>query len=466
MARIPVLLAASVAVACALPAFASGPPAEAPGTAVAEQSASRTGDDPPAGPSPAPAPGPVQTAGLQPRPVATGEVSSGTLFNPAMTVILDSRYHRDSVHGEGSHMLGEVLGFHGHHGGENDHGHGGSTSGFSLAGTELALSASVDRYFDALVTLVFDGHSVELEEAFGVTRSLPAGFTLMFGKFYSGIGYLNSQHPHEWDFADLALPYRLLLGSDGLNDVGVQLTWLAPSRHYLLFGVEALQGDNEAVANAVGHVEHDLALGSLDEKTGPRLLTGFITFGPNLGAAHALQIGGFAGRSSLHQELHEHGEGRTYLEGTSSFWGVDLVFKLDDPRPWGHGDMTLQGEYLRRVKDLGMAAREFDGPLTSGRWTQDGAYVQAVYGFAPRFTGGLRWDAAGLTNRRVGPGSREEWGSSRRVAANVTFNPTEFSRLRVQAGRSSILTDQGRESFNEFTVQLQLAMGVHGAHRF
>jgi len=427
-----------------------------------------TGGEAPADQQPPPAQGPVQPSGLQPQPLSTGEVSSGTLFNPAISVFLEGRYHRDGVHGEGGHILGEAMGFHGHHGSEDDHGHGhgGFTPGFSLAGTEMELSASVDRYFDAHVTLVFDGHSVEVEEAFGVTRSLPAGLTLMVGKFFSGIGYLNSQHPHQWDFADQALPYRLLLGSDGLNDVGVQLTWLAPARSYLLFGVEALQGDNELVSNVIGHLDHELALGGLDEKAGPRLLTGFFKFGPDLGAAHALQIGGFAGRSSLHQELHDHGEGRTYLEGTSTFWGVDVVFKVDDPRPWGQGDLTLQGEYLRRVKDLGTVAREFDGPLSAARWTQDGAYVQTVYGFAPRFTAGLRWDAAGLTNRRVRAGTLEEWGSSSRVAANVTFNPTEFSRLRLQAGRSRILTEHGRETFNEFTVQLQLALGVHGAHRF
>lgn len=423
--------------------------------------------------APVPAPrtaaaGPIAPAGLQPRPAPGGRVTSGTMFNPAISVILDSRFHRDSVHGEGAHILHEAKGFHGHHDHDHHHGHGHGAMepGFSLAGTELVLSASVDRYFDALATLVFDGHSVELEEAYGLTRALPAGFTLKFGKFFSGIGYINSQHPHQWDFVDQALPYQLILGHHGLNDVGVQLTWLTPARSYLLFGIEAFQGDNEAVANYIGHVDHDLAVGGLEEKEGPRLLTGFFKFGPDLGASHAVQFGGFGGRSSLHQEKHDHGHGRNYLEGTSTFWGVDLVYKYDDPRAWGHGDLTLQAEYLRRVKDIDVAAREFPGGMPETRWTQDGLYVQAVYGFAPRFTGALRWDAAGLTNRRVRAGTLEEWGKSSRTAANITFNPTEFSRLRVQAGRSSILTDHGREKFNEFTVQMLLSLGVHGAHRF
>ncbi len=63
--------------------------------------------------------------------------------------------------------------------------------------------------------------------------------------------------------------------------------------------------------------------------------------------------------------------------------------------------------------------------------TQDGFYAQAVYGFAPRFTLGLRYDVAGMTNRIEGGEETESYGDSRRWSANLTFNPTEFSRFRV-----------------------------------
>ncbi len=82
---------------------------------------------------------------------------------------------------------------------------------------------------------------VELEEVYGQTRRLLPGMTLRFGKFLSGFGYANRQHPHQWDFVDQALPYALLTAG-GLNDTGVRLTWLPKLPFYAQLGVEALQG--------------------------------------------------------------------------------------------------------------------------------------------------------------------------------------------------------------------------------
>jgi hypothetical protein len=38
--------------------------------------------------------------------------------------------------------------------------------------------------------------------------------TVRAGRFFSGIGYLNEQHAHTWDFVDTPLAYRAMLGND------------------------------------------------------------------------------------------------------------------------------------------------------------------------------------------------------------------------------------------------------------
>jgi hypothetical protein len=74
---------------------------------------------------------------------------------------------------------------------------------------------------------------------------LPGGLKLRGGKFLSGIGYLNGQHPHSWDFVDQNLAYRSLLGDHGLSDTGLQLTWLPRTgKVYSLLGLELLQGND------------------------------------------------------------------------------------------------------------------------------------------------------------------------------------------------------------------------------
>ena len=100
------------------------------------------------------------------------------------------------------------------------------------------------------------------------------------------------------------------------------------------------------------------------------------------------------------------------------------------------------------------------------RVTGDGLYAQAVYGFAPRWTAGARFDVVGLTNRVEVDAATRELDSSRRFSANLTFNPTEFSRLRVQWTHGDFAVDGSRQAFDEIWVQFQMSLGAHGAHAF
>jgi hypothetical protein len=189
---------------------------------------------------------------------------------------------------------------------------------------------------------------------------------------------------------------------------------------------------------------------------------------PDLGFDHALQLGLFGGGARLHQEDHSHDGEHEYLEGDTWFAGLDAVYKYDAGRSYGHGDFTLQGEYLYRVKDLRVAAADdLDEIGEKEKFKQDGFYVQAKYGFAPRWTAALRLDMAGLYNRIEKDDRTEKFDDSRRYSANLTFNPTEFSRLRMQFNHGDMArADGGREDYNQFFVQYQIALGVHGAHRF
>ncbi|KIH75929.1 hypothetical protein SAMN05660860_02747 [Geoalkalibacter ferrihydriticus] len=411
--------------------------------------------------------GPVQPEGLQPFPLfgSSRQITSGTAFNPAISVILDGKYYTDNRRGEAGEILEHAAGFDGHHG-DHDHGHGELSRGFNLDETEIVFSATVDNYFDAMLNLAVDEDGIEVEEVFGVTRRLPAGLTLKFGKFLSGIGYINQQHPHDWDFADQTLVYELMFGDHGINDIGLQLTWLPKLPVYTLFGVETLQGRNEGIANTIDHGAADF--GGLRERSGPRLFTGFVKVAPDLGFDHALQLGLFGGGARLHQEDHSDDDEREYLEGDSWFAGVDAVYKYDAGRSYGHGNLTLQGEYIYRVKDLRVAAADdFDEIGDKEKFKQDGFYVQAKYGFAPRWTAAARLDMVGLYNRIEKDARTDKFDDSRRYSANLTFNPTEFSRLRMQFNHGDIAQEGGgRENYNQFFVQYQIALGVHGAHKF
>ena len=171
-------------------------------------------------------------------------------FNPDISAIVDMFYYDENSDEGMSHVTGEIAGF-GHteaEGDEHDHGHShGPENGFNLRHLELQFSGTVDPYFKATAIAAVDLESAEMEVAEIETTGLPLGLKVKGGKFYSDFGYINAQHAHEWDFTDQPLIYQLTLGSHGLNDIGLQLSWLAPTPFFLLAGVEAFQGDNEFV---------------------------------------------------------------------------------------------------------------------------------------------------------------------------------------------------------------------------
>lgn len=419
-------------------------------------------------------PGPVEPTGLVPKSLplfgSSGEVSSGTSFNPSISVIPDIVWSRDDVKGEAGEILEEADGFHGAHAEEgHDHGHGGLDQGFNLRETEVAFSASVDAYFDVQALFAVSEEGIEAEEVFFQTRRLPWGLQLKGGKLLSGIGYANAHHPHQWEFVDQNLAYELLLGGHGLNEKGLQLTWVPKLPFYMKVGAELFQGENEKLASNVGPgeypgIDEQGAPRVLSERSGPRLFTGFVKVGPDLGYSNALQVGFSLASSRRHQEVHDHdadGTPEGVLDGTATLWGVDAVYKYDSPRPLGAGDLVLQAEYLARKRDLDVL-----GTPDTAVFRQDGAYLQAVYGLVPRLQLGARWDVAGLTNERVRGGVKTGYDSSRRLTAALTFNPTEFSRLRAQYERAEIRVDGEKESWGRFLLQLQLSLGAHGAHTF
>ena len=199
-----------------------------------------------------------------------------------------------------------------------------SPRGFSLREVELAFSGAVDPYFDVWATFGIAQGEIEAEEVYVQTRRLLPGVQVRAGRFFSGIGYLNRQHTHQWAFVDQALLYEALFGGR-LEETGVQVTWLPALPVYLQLGFEALQGENPLIANQLAAAR----AGRLEQRPGPRLFTGFVKLAPDLGYDHTLQVGASFGRSRSHQEtavapFEPAGE---LFEGTAWFLGVEGIWR-------------------------------------------------------------------------------------------------------------------------------------------
>ena len=422
-------------------------------------------------------------------------ITSGTAFNPAISIILDTVYSQN-FGGE----AGDPPGFGGGH--SHGHGHGGHghgiEDGFQIREVEAVFSGSVDPYFDLMVQLAFFEDGVELEEGYFTTTSLPGGLQVKGGKFLSDVGYINRQHTHDWDFTDRPLVNEVMFGDEGLSEIGAQLSWTPATRSYSRFGVEILEGENPGVAQYVGEGRSEIVTFDddanrqrgrvdygLEDTSSPRLVTAFAKFGPDLGYDHALLWGISGGYADVWQQVETHSSGRTEVwDGDAWFAGLDFTYKYHAGRSLGHGNWTVQGEYFYREIDVDYENRDMDGftgedtfdlrGSSSGKFKQDGLYLQTVYGFRPRWNAGLRFDAVGLTNEAfdddTDDGGFADFGTTYRYSAQVSYLPTEFSRLRFQLSQTDFSDGvHGHDDHDDAwraDLQFTYALGVHGAHDF
>jgi hypothetical protein len=318
-------------------------------------------------------------------------------------------------------------------------------SGFNLESAELFLFAPVDHYFNLYATIPVTEDGAELEEAYFVTTSLPQGHQIKGGKFKSGFGRLNAQHPHAWDFVDIALPYRAFLGKEGLIEKGVQYTYLAPLPFYALIGLEYLQGDNDTLfgADATGgpHAYGAFAKASFDIGSNSTIL-----FGPSF-------MFGKTKTSTVRVDSE--------LTGDAALYGLEMTYKW---RPDQTQSFVLQSEYLLRDQDGNLRDTVLDSVERLER-RQDGLYVQGIYQWN-RWRLGARYDALGIMKDDYKlAGRQQDFGRTPwRTSGMLEYNFTEFSRIRFQYTYDDSARD-GRVN-NEFFLQFIFGIGAHAAHPF
>lgn len=170
-----------------------------------------------------------------------------------------------------------------------------------------------------------------------------------------------------------------------------------------------------------------------------------------------LQLG-LAGGIGRHQEIHEEGgpPEEEFVEGDAWFISPGFSFTRRGEGEHGHGDLRLTGEYVYRMKDLENV--EEAEPVRS---EQDGYYISALYGFAPRFDAGLRWEQAGLTNERREGNESNSFDDSWRIAGVLGYSPNDWSRISLQASYGSYDFEDEREDVFQAMARFTLQLGPH-----
>ncbi len=334
--------------------------------------------------------------------------------------------------------------------------------GFNLGESELGISAQIDPQFKGRMTLaVTTEGTVEIEEALVQSTGLANGHRVNFGRYLSAMGYLNAQHAHAWDFADLPLVHQAFFGGQYKQD-GLQWRWLAPTDRFLELGVEL--GKGAAYPGSDGN------------RNGAGAHTLFVNWGGDWGRSQSWLFGA----SMLDTQATAMETSRLdadEVDVTNAFTGRTRVWSLSGVWKWSpNGNATqrnlkLQGEYFRRQSDGDLTydvGSQSQGEQTD-RFSQaaSGWYVQGVYQFAPGWRVGVRNDQLRLDST--------QWGNlaaalqvadhfkPERHSLMLDHSPSEFSRFRLQLSQ-----DRLQPGLSNQVLQLQytLSLGAHGAHSY
>lgn len=345
----------------------------------------------------------------------------------------------------------------------------GTDGGFRLRELELALQTEVDTYarVDAFIGFpgagAFGGHKeVKVEEAFATLTQLPWGLAVRGGKFLPNFGRLNMVHQHELDQVDRPLALENFLGDDGLNSVGGEVSAARAVGPALVEATWAVLNDVGAEAEEK-HVEicsEDAGAGctakvevTTHRDAQPRRRTRDL--------AHVVKLRTAADAGDWTLDTGLSGAWHTPRAAEHrKLGGLDMTVKW---KPQGQGlyrSFMWRSELIHAVRqirdevDVNTAA----GTVTPGyRTDRRGFYTYAQYQPAQRWKGGLRFDyAESPTN---GP-TRQP---ARAVSPYVTWNLTEFNRVRLQWQYRTLAS---RATEKRAFLQWTLILGPHGAHQF
>jgi hypothetical protein len=391
----------------------------------------------------------LPTTAAQPTTTSGAPAPTSNKFNPAVSLILNAKYRYFELD-PNTYTVGGFIPPGGHgHGGEEEGGHG-------------------DPYWYGFVQAgVLDG-GIDIEEAYIQNSGYVPGLLVKAGRFFSGMGYINEQHPHAWDFVDAPL---VQLAMNGINygDDGFQLRYVAPTPLFLEFGLEAGRGANFP--------------GSERNENGPNAWVGFVHLGGDVGFSNSYQIGASYRDTTADEREYDDEDSlgneveNLFSDLKSKTYGVDFVWKWAPNGDPSMRNFKFQAEYYRRKEDgqleydfEGEGAGPLDGPYSS---EQDGWYAQGVWQFMPRWRVGVRYDRLDSGTLNYGPISdgtisREDLQQLRehkpeRASIMVDFSTSEFARFRLQYSQDKARFD---ETDQQVIFQYVVSLGAHGAHRF
>lgn len=391
-------------------------------------------------------------------------------FIPDISLIIDTSFvSRNKNDDKTAHLEvpGIVHGLLGSHSdGDVTHSTYNTNNGFNLNYAELVFSSAVDPFFTMDAIFHFNEHGVEIEEAFFTSSILGHGLSVKAGKFLSNFGYSNEKHHHTWSFSDMPLVYEGFLGLHGINELGLQFQWVAPTDTYLMFGAEILQGDNEQMfgTKTIGDAESPIAKGS----SAPSLFISYLK--SSIDIDNTTILGGFSYATGSSRLDHSSEEEPSVFSGNSKLYGVDLLVKhyFDS-----YSFLSWQSELLMRDMDgieylLDPNNTTIVTSASNLVKKQAGFYTQLEYAINKNWKIATRYDSIYKNDVIKNGINMNEPTSLNKYSTMLEYKTSEFAKFRIQYNQNEALYNENglKQTINTIIFQANIAIGAHSTHKF
>lgn len=308
-------------------------------------------------------------------------------------------------------------------------------SGFHLQEAELQLSAIVDPYLRGDVTLAGNIDGVAFEEAYVSTLEIPR-LTIRAGLFKASVGRHNELHTHAFPFLTGPLPWRALLGPEGLSDPGLSVELLLPLPFYAELKAQVFEGEWPLFEGSIA----DHPATAPDESEPDR---------------RDLEDFAYVGQLRALFDLHETTTielGATYVGGRNGFRGQTSLAAGHAALKWRPIESARYTSFEWQTEWVWVHR-----PRTPGEESTGGGYTHLRYQFEQQWWVQVRAAVLGVP----GPSDDRIWRGEV-LGAHVL---DEFAALRLQYGLDR--DERANAPFvHDILLQLVFSMGPHPAHAY
>ncbi len=297
---------------------------------------------------------------------------------------------------------------------------------FQVEESEISFQAVVDPYARADLFLSFTNDGVEVEEGYVTFLNLPWQTQAKAGKFKVQFGKVNTLHLHVLPWVDEPLPVTDILLQPQFD------TWAAEG----ISTSKVIELPGDTFSEAYFQVLDGTSGGGLFVAPSKSDLTydGQYRVFRDFGDDHNLEM----------SFSYAYGHNGTSLTNTTSLQNAALVYRWKPLQGQPYRSFILRSEYFWSQREQPDGKQKAQGFFVGGDWQ-----------LGRRWFTGARYE---FSDRAINAALRDKG-----VAATLTFMPSEFSVLRAEYRyRDYAPGIKASEGF----LQIQFAIGAHGAHPF